>query len=446
MKKLLFSIPVSLGWICAGMSYYSGQKIEGSYEASLAELTRSSGVKWEKAEYSAGLLNSSAITVVKIPDTSQDDLIVRLHHEIQHTPIGIVDGKLWSGVAMVRTTLLKDESYSEEMQAFINSFASDEPLLINTEVKFDRSSTSDIVIAEALYDNDVQNISFTESNFNVNVHGDNVKVDGTFGDLVTNNVNQETVKITGSKLTADLQRAAEGIYIGTSDFTLDSFTFSAPSAPTIDIKSSGAKYLSRIENNKLISSFKYFIDELDSPLPLNAVSLDIAAKGTSVDRWAEFSAVYEKALDSDGDNIDVPRLVSAGLNLLEPESGVDITLALTNDGGVADAALNIDVVPAASDFYPDGGINTTAPLRELLQLFTAKLSIKADAAAVNLTPLAAILQSPVAQQYVVSDESTHTLDMSMEALLVTINGNSIPLEPMLPFNFDMPIEMLLGTP
>jgi len=34
----------------------------------------------------------------------------------------------------------------------------------------------------------------------------------------------------------------------------------------------------------------------------------------------------------------------------------------------------------------------------------------------------------------------------MEALLVTINGNSIPLEPMLLLNLDMPIEMLLGTP
>ena len=49
-------------------------------------------------------------------------------------------------------------------------------------------------------------------------------------------------------------------------------------------------------------------------------------------------------------------------------------------------------------------------------------------------------------KYVVNDESTHTLDMSMEALLVTINCKWIPSEPMFPFNLDMPIEMLLGTP
>lgn len=49
-------------------------------------------------------------------------------------------------------------------------------------------------------------------------------------------------------------------------------------------------------------------------------------------------------------------------------------------------------------------------------------------------------------KYVMNEETNHTLDVTLEALLVTINGNSIPLEPMLLLNLDMPIEMLLGTP
>lgn len=446
MKKLLLSLPVLLGSIWAGTSYYSGQKIEGFYEASLAELTRSSGVKWEKASYTAGLLNSSAITVVRIPGTYQEDSIFRLQHDIRHTPIAVVDGKPWAGVAAVKTTLLKEESYSDEMRVILESFVSDDPLLINTEVKFDRSSTSDVVIAEALLDSAEQKLSLAESTFQVKVDGDNVKIKGSFGDLTANNAGQETIRISGSHLDADLQRAAKGIYTGKSDFTLESLIIATPQAPHFEVKSSGVNYVSTIDNNKLTSGLTYFIKELDSPFPVNAMTLDMVSRGTSVDRWAEFSEVYEDALNSDSGSIDIPQLVRAGLNLLEPESGLNVKLALTNDGGVANTSLNLDVVPASSDYYPDNGVSTKLTLRELFLLFTAKLSIKADAAAVNLTPLAAILQSPIAQQYVVSDESTHSLNMSLDALLLTINGNSIPLEPMIPISLDMPIETLLGAP
>ena len=137
MKKLLVAIPLVAGASWAGASYYAGSQTQHGYDRLLAQLNELKPFTLVNESYYAGVANSTAITKVMDSTAAEAKVLFRLHHDIQHSPIGMNEDGLRVGAATIVTTLVRDESLSDELIAAMADFTEGEPIQLNTSVGFD---------------------------------------------------------------------------------------------------------------------------------------------------------------------------------------------------------------------------------------------------------------------------------------------------------------------
>ena len=135
MKKLLVALPFVATASWAGTTLYSGSQTRTAYDELVAQLDRSTTLAVSAESYEAGFTESRAVTRVRLSDSPDAEVLFRLHHEIEHSPVGLADGGARVGAARIVTTLVTD-ALDDEVRDVLASFEGGEPFVLESDVGF----------------------------------------------------------------------------------------------------------------------------------------------------------------------------------------------------------------------------------------------------------------------------------------------------------------------
>ncbi len=448
MKKLLLAIPLVAGASWVGASYYTGTQTQSAYDQLLVQLNELKPFTLINEDYSAGLSNSTAITQVMDSNGANAKLLFRLHHAINHSPIGINDNGMRVGAATIKTTVVRDDSIPQEIIAFMESFDNAEPVQINTEVAFDGSTNNQLLISPYEHNYDDVKVRFDGVDYNARVNGDLIVGSGSIGEFLLTHTDGMQFKLSTGSIDTDLKRISQAVYAGSYDIAFDKLSVSAPEMPfDVGLQSIAATSNTDLDSGKLDSQVAFSIGNIDSPLPVTSTSLDARVFGlelsglkAALEQLSQISLV-DQMIGSDP--AVLASVMDAYSSMVSSGSGLDYGVKLSTADGDATATFGIRVIDETSPNFPAGGLASVSTLRDVLNVVKVELHAQADAAVVDQSPLAMFMMSPEAQQFVVSDGVTYQSDIMLSDLIVDINGNPMALELMIGELLDMPIESLM---
>jgi len=451
MKKLLLALPLVAGASWAGSTYYSAAQTEAAYTRLLEQLnTRTNGVFVLKStEYEGGVMESTAVTEVRSTEKTGEDFQFFLKHKINHSLVSVDPDNARFGAASIVTTLLVDDSYSDEAKAFMESFDTGEPFVATTEVAVDGATNSEIKINALDHSDGDAAIKSGGTIINMVTTADgNVTGEGTTSDFLFSEGEQKTADMSNLTMKFNMSKL-EG------EETLSPYFYDANFELTMD----ESKIVDNGEQVALIEGVRYVISQdlsSDEPsanfnmgvaslavdaIPLESFDVDLALTGFSITEMMANEAFFKEM-----QSVDKPEelLFSAkGIELLratfKPDTKMAIKLDAKSTEGDGNAAVDLWFTGNGSD---DGytGMATTG---DLAKSIAGSASIDIDKAAIMLTPLGGMLEHPMAQAYVTVTEDKVMMNANLDQLVLKVNEQMIPLEMMAGDMMNMPLEMLL---
>lgn len=447
MKKLLIAIPLVAGASWAGASYYAGAQTQSGYDQLLAQLNELKPFTLVNEEYYAGVSNSSAITKVMESTAADAKVLFRLHHAINHSPIGMNDSGVRVGAATIVTTLVKDQSIPEELLEAMNDFTDDEPFQINTEVGFDGTTVNQFLVSayERQYD-DVK-VVFDGVDYTSTVNGDSFVGSGTVGDITVSGDDGE-LKLSAGAIETDLTRIGQAMYTGTYGVVFDELSYTGEDMrASVNLNAIALQSVTKIANGSLESKAAFSVGEINSPMPVNSAGFDVSVKGISIAGFQSYVDLISQIAMVDAMTMSEPELVMAVMesykSIIGPGTSLDYAFNVSNDGGDAKVSYGISVVDASSSNYPADGFDSVSTVRDLLKMVKLQVHLDADVGVIDQSPLAMFMGAPEAQQYIVSDGVKYTADVTVSDLIVDINGNPLSLEMMVGEMLDMPLAAMM---
>jgi uncharacterized protein YdgA (DUF945 family) len=444
MKKLLLALPLIAGTSWAGTSYYAGSATKDAYADLLEQLNAFKPFTLVNEEYNAGLARSTAVTIVKASSAPDAKTLFRLQHDINHSPVGLDGSGVRVGAATIKTVLLMPEISSDSI---LKGFSSDEPVVINTDVQFDGTTTHHLLVSAFAADQDGKSLSFEGLDYTTVVKGKAITGSGTTGSFIVDTLTA-SFNVSPGAIDVDLEKFAAGVYSGSYGIKFNDVSVESDAIPfDVDAQELSFSSNSKINGKTFNSDMNISVANIDSPLPINNASITGGTKNISIEGMSTYLNTLSKfsALEHD-DFSSNPEFINqwknAMLGLLGPKAGLTYGIDINNDGG--NAALNFDVsiIDSSSPNYPQEGLGALTTVRDLFNITEAKLSFEADAAAVDQTPLAGLMNSPQAQQYVLADGLTYQSVVKVKDLIVDVNGNPLSLEMLIAELLDKPLTTL----
>ena len=444
MKKLLLALPLVAGASWAGSTYYAGTQAQPAYEKLLSDLNETAAGLFvlETDQYTAGFTQSTAITNVKLQGLPEP-VLLKLQHDIQHTPIGSDPKGARFSASSITTTLLQDNIENEALRRIVASFEGGEPFVLYSDVAFNGNVTSDLQLNKITTATDSGTFSFDGGRYESTSHNDQIIISGVLGQINFKDISGNGVTIARSTSNFDLVSVAQGVYTGEQLVTFPSVQLKSEMwGQNISIKDFILDSSSNVNGETLNTKTGLAIASIDSPLPLNSVDWTFELEGLSVNGLERYIAEMNRLSElDDSDWNNNPSAFEANIKdafagLLSPGTVFTNKLTLSNDGGDVISDMNVS-------FPGDGsgsGLDSVATVRDLLQSVTVDLALNADAPAIDMTPAAMFMMHPVAQQYIVTDGQTYTSTINIADLMLDINGNLQSLEPMLGSQLDMPLD------
>ncbi len=445
VKKLMFALPFVAGVSWAGTTLYTGSQTRDAYDQLITQLDQMSGLTVSNETYSAGFMKSLAVTQVRTSEAPDAQVLLRLQHEIHHSPVGVGDGSPRVGAARIETRLLTDQMSADWQQA-LAKFDHGEAFLLTSDVDF-AGNTGNALVVNGLHTNDDEiELGFEGAtlNFDNEVDG-RFSGMGTIGQLLLSSPDGMRLQMEPGTTEADLQWVGNGIYTGTQSISFPRFELADSSGQTLgSIEEVSLSADMKVNDDALDSGTTFKVAAIDSPLPLNSGSLQVNIDGLSLRGLEAYQEVTNELVLTNPDALDddaiVIRILDAMKQVIAPGAGMTYTLALNNDGGDADAKL-------ALKFKGDGsatGRETIATVGDLLRAMTGSLTVRADADALALTPAPMLLaSSPALSAYVIDDGVSYRTEMDVADLIVNINGEPLSLEQMLGGVLAMPLNMAM---
>lgn len=446
MKKLLLAIPLVAGASWAGATFYTGSQTQSAYDKLLVQLNDYKPFTLVNESYTSGLVSSRAIT--KVMDSSAPDaqVLFRLQHDIQHSPIGVNEGNLRVSAANIKTTLVRDQSIPESVSQFMEGFTDAEPVQINTAVGFDGKTVNQFLISAYEHDYEDVQVRFNGVDYTANVDGDVFIGEGTVGELVVSGDDGQ-MRLSPGKIATNLTRIGKHVFSGSYGVEFDKLSIDANDMPfDIALQEIALTSDSDVDNDSLNTAAKFAIGNIDAPIPLNSASLEVALDRLSIAGMQDYVdaisqiSLTSAAMGSDVDDLQV--VLDAYKSLITPGLGLNYTIKATNDGGDAELAYGLNVIEKTSPHFPAGGLTSVETVRDALNIIELNARLDADAAALDMTPAAMFLLSPQAQQVIVSDGVSYKADVQLSNLIVNINGNPMSLELMIGEMLDTPLSAL----
>lgn len=439
MKKLLLTLPLIAGASWAGTSYYAGTQTQDAYQQLLAQLGEIKPLTVENESYTQGMLQSSAITLVKDSASDNAQVLFRLKHDIDHSAVGYDDQGVRIGTAVIRTTLLIDPD-SEILDAdTLSRFEDGQPFELVTRIGTGGSSNSLLSISGYAHDYDDTRVSFAGGEYTLDTIGDVLTGKGEIGEILVED-DEGRMRISPMQIAQNMKRVASGVYTGDYNMDIAEIRLEGEAFPdTIVLSDLGMASDASKNNDRFDTTMVMRVGDIAAPIPVNSGKIDVAVKGLSLEGLKRYTDEVGR-ISLLGDDLDDPATAQAFLeaykHLIVPGVSVDYGIEVSNDGG--DMALNygLGILDKGT-----GDVLAVSTVRDVLDILRLELHLDADAAAVDQTPLAMVMMQPQAQQYILSDGVSYTSDIVVQDMLVDINGNPLSLEMMLGEMLDMPLDV-----
>jgi len=447
MKNLLLALPLIAGVSWAGTTLYSGAQTQPAYNRLLAQLNNSKILAVKSVEYEAGFTSSTAITEVRLNNSKTDERVY-LQHKINHSPVSMVPENARFGAAKIVTTLMVDKFEDEDTKAFFKSFDTGEPLVVHTDVAIDGTTASEITINAFDQSNDDNDINIKTSGATLNLlttATGSVSGDGSVRETVFSDGATKAFKMLGNQIKLDFEKIEEAFFNAKFDMTLDEVLVTDKSIseqPIFQLKDAYFGMDQQLTNDKPYLKQSVGIKRLTSDfVPLKSVDLTTELADFSIDEALANADLFRtlKTSEDFATWVQTDEFVSLLRATFIPDTSISINANAKTTQGDADAAIKLWF---AGNGTADGytGMVTTGDLAKAIA-GTAK--IHADKSALMMTPLGGMLEDSIAQIYLKITDDTVSLDAKLEELILTLNGQMLPLEFMAGDVLQMPLGVLL---
>ncbi len=453
MKKLLLALPIVAGASWAGTSYYAGVQSETAYDNLLSQLQLMQPLSFEKESYETGLTTSNAVTIVRAVSEKNEKapVLFRLLHEINHSPVRLEDGSPEVGTATIRTIVSEDSNHPK-FKEVRELFKGDEPIELITTVGVGGvvESVANISALEVNHPDKAETLSIDASSFTISVQDEQAKGSGNLGAINILGADGEVIKGSPSNFNAEGMISGSNIFDYEFLWTMDELSIKSENLPDAlvfsDISSS---VNSEVKGQTLDQTIVFDLKNIDlgaaapkDASPLTSARLDIAVNNVNVQAMKEYRetvnqfGVAEQIEQSDR---FISELYSTITNLITKDVEVDYRLTLGNDGGSADAGFLIRFIGDDSET----GRDYIVTAGDALNAIEIEVDVKADKAAVELTPAAGFMYSPQAQMALLDNGDHYLGKGSIKQSVGDLNGQQFPLQEMLGGMLDMPLEALM---
>ncbi len=431
MKKLLALVPLLAGGAWAGTTLVAGNQTEPAYNDLIAQLNQQSPVPFVVESYEKGLLSSTAITKVMESKAADAEVVLRLKHVMSHSTLAMDDAGARVGQSAIKTTLVLEEPMDKDLAEMLEGFNGADPFELISRVGVSGAADNTLILNPYKMEKDGASITAGggEVTFTVGSDG-SFKGGGSIEPVKATDLNKNQEVFTSEDITIafDLERHEYGFYLGTQayrvakvagidpntgqEFSMSDFALEADSGITGDT-GRGMMSLS--------------IGDLQSMLPINSGSLTATVDGLSVPAMAGFQDISNRLNNLPENDMEAVEAVMSDYakliaDMFQGGSSIDYNLTLNNDGGAAVTDLNINRVVDAADFTND------TSLGELLMSLKGELTLDADGAAVDQTPMGFMLQAPPASDFISFDGSKYTSKVVLADNVIDLNGTPFPLD------------------
>ena len=451
MKKTLVTISLLAAacWVCA--SYYAGVQAESAYEKLLPQLSMMEPMVFEKESFDKGLMTSHAITAVRESRSENALVAFRLMHEIKHSPIRLNDKGPQFATATIRTTL-SDYSTNPDFLKFLDLFHDGEPIEIISTAKLNGNIDSvvhigafDVEIGE---DQDI--LSIAPSSLNAITNAGRTQGSGTIGRMTMTDRNGITM--TGVKSVLEFNLANTDYWRHNYEFTwsMSDMTIESPGLQK-SVRANGLSLGtdSTVSNKELSQNMFFAIDQIDTGdampsdlAPITSGKVNIAVSNLNLDavqsyvNWAKTQSIQNREQQTAPLSTE---LLDALSHLVTKGTTFELKSALGNAGGNADAEYRLRFVGDNSSTGYDN-IITVADLANALEM---ELSILADKSAIEMTPVAVLMQFPVVQRLIKDSDEQYLGKATQKGITIVFNGEPVSLYELLGEGLDMPVRALI---
>ena len=422
MRKLLLALPLVAGASWAGTTYYSSSQSEPAYDRLLSQLNQTDYFKFESEEYHSGFTQSSAVTKVSLVGSDESEPLFRLQHVIDHSPVGVDNAGARVGANSVVTTLLF-ESINPEFASALNG---QEPVTLHTRVDMGGNMINNLELASLSATTNNKTIQFDGGNFEIvselsgRIHGT-----GSTGNFVMTDASGSEMNIAEAPLEFDIQMLTRDIYSGSLDWNVPSIAVTNPvMGMDISLQDLRINSISEVQNAFMKSGMGISVGSLDTPVPVDSVNWEFYMTGIPLDGFTKFKELERELLangSTDTYNADTGKqFADMYKSLFVPGTTVKNVLEVDNQGGKIGSSISFILEGDGSE----SGFDYVLTARDLLAAFRIDASLDADAAAINMTPLAMFANMPPASDFIINDGVTYRADLSFDDLLLYVNGES----------------------
>lgn len=456
MRKLLIALPLFAGVSWASTTYYSGAQTEPAYERLLQQLNGSSVLLFEATDYDAGFMQSTARTDVKLNDAEQPDVLFTLEHTISHSPVSMVPESARFGAAKIVTRLSIDKLEDEELKEKFTAFNTGEPFVLTTDVAMDGTTDSEFKINSFEHvdeNNPDKTASFSEGVINVNsTNSGDIKGNGMLPNLMISDDGVFQGEATDTNMTFTMKKLNDGSGLDSLGMLYDyTFAINMGESRITNLLTNQVEAL--IQNTNITAEqnlsaaspyakFSMGVESIDTDqIPVQSFNINSNLSGFSMDKFIENPSFFEELQSANDLNKEelMLKLVDIMRGTFPPDSKLALNGIAETVNGDIDARINAWFTGNGSaDGYT--GMVTTG---DLAKAFAATVDISADKAALNGTPIAELLENPLAFLYLTITDETVSLNATLDQLDLVVNNQSIPLEMMAGEMLQLPLEALL---
>lgn len=443
-KKILVSLPLVGATTWAGGSYYLGSQAQDAYTKLLFQLNEMKPYSFESESYQAGLATSHAVTLVRATSSSDSPVLMRLKHEISHTPLQIQSGAAPAfNPASIVTTIGKseDDLFGGFIAGLDKYYNGVEPLVLTTSVSFDGSTSNELRINPLDVQEEMLSVSFQGGSATVYGDGQGHFTGQALIEKATLGLGtQFNLSVEPSISEFEVFRVSQALYEGEYQYRLPLIEFSADGVD-FALNNAYVKSSSSRENDQFNAAGSMGVQDVSGPLPIQTVDLAVEIEGMSVEGLQAYQELASRIPQfDDGNVIDVSasEILDALVGLFNADGSTSVRLELGNSGGDASANLQVRVI----DSLKERGLASYETVGDLLKAFEVQASVVADEMALMQTPAVMFLDHPMVAEFLVHEGSAYRSDLRVSDAMLAINGNYEPLADIVGPMFDMPLQML----
>lgn len=450
MKKLLIALPFVATASWAGTTYYSGAQTRAAYDDLVAQLDQLTTLSVSNESYASGFTSSYAVTQFRAGDDPDSDVVLRVRHDIDHSPIGFDSDGARVGTARIVSTLVTDD-VSGDFADFVAAFESATPFMLVSNVGFDKNVQSTLTMAPLNWTAEEFDIAVAGARYDFTQDGSG-KLSGRGGNAGGTISGPDTrVTFSPSEEAFDVNYVSKAIYTGSQQASVAKVTVEQlETGMQVVLRDVGFKIDSTIDEGLMAFDGTLDIAGLQAPVPVPLDSLTFGFGLSGIDLGA-----YEEAIEISNDmtnrnlqladsdaaieaNEAIEKMLSG---LAVPGAAIEYRLTLRNAGG--DVSGKAGLV-----FKGDGspsGHDDMESVGDLIDGLTLTASLDADADAVDLTPAAMFLASDAMAPWIVTSDAGYSSRITVDNLTIDANGMQMPLAMMASDLLEMPLDSVFSV-